>query len=206
MIGHLKAGIKDKFPASIKSSLSSDPALAEQILKAYSFDDSSLDEEAAFGKFLNFCNDVSWYGATTAYSRGWPSSTSGQSNVYTFFFNEPNPWPGVYTGRATHVLDVAFLFQNYNDKLSPAQRAVAEDFGLSLAKFITGQQPWEGYTAEKRAAKVFGPSSGDGSTGPSKIVDADSLESGRGKAILDIAGKVGFDKLNEVVGRFRLGL
>jgi carboxylesterase type B len=207
MLGHLKADIKEKFPASIKSSLASDPALADQILESYGFTGSSpavADDDTAFVKFLEFANDISFFGATTAYARGWPPSPAGESRIYAFFFNEPNPWPGAYEGRATHVLDVIFLFQNHNHNLSPAQRAAAERLGLDWMKFVAGQKPWEGYTPESRSAKVFGPSKGEDAT--SKVVDADSLETGRGKAILEIGEKVGFDKLNEIVGRFRLGL
>ncbi|KAJ9603010.1 hypothetical protein H2200_012305 [Cladophialophora chaetospira] len=206
MLGHLKSGVKEKFPASIKASLSSDPALAEQILEAYSFNDSSLDENAAFTKFLEFSNDVSFFGATTAYARGWPQSSSGESKIYTFFFNEPNPWEGIYTGRSTHVLDVVFLFQNHNHNMSPAQRAAAEQMGLDWMKFVAGQKPWDGYTTEKRAAKVFGPSSGDGPKSTSAVVDAESLETGRGRMILEFAEKVGFDKLDELARNFRFGL
>ncbi|OCT48318.1 putative carboxylesterase [Cladophialophora carrionii] len=211
MLGHLKAGIKDKFPASIKASLASDPALADQILESYGFTGSAAadthdDEEAAFLRFLEFVNDISFFGATTAYARGWPASPTGESNIYAFFFNEPNPWPGAYQGRATHVLDVVFLFQNHNHNLSPAQRAAAEQLGLDWMKFVAGQKPWEAYTPEKKSAKVYGPSNGDGAAATSKVVDADSLETGRGKAILEIGDKIGFDKLNEIVGRFRLGL
>jgi carboxylesterase type B len=206
MLGHLKSGIREKFPSSIKSSLASDPALAEQILEAYGFTDSSLDEEAAFVKFLEFVNDVSFFGATLTYARGWPASASGESKIYPFFFNEPNPWPGAYQGRTTHVLDVVLLFQNHNHNLSAAQRAGAEQFGVDLMKFVAGKKPWEGYTPEQRSAKVFGPSTGESAKAASKVVDAESLETGRGKLILEIGEKVGYDKLNEVIGRFRLGM
>jgi len=103
------------------------------------------------------------------------------------------------------VLDVVFLFQNHNHNLSPAQRAAAEQMGLDWMKFVAGQKPWEGYTPEKRAAKVYGPSK-DGETASSKVVDAESLETGRGEKIIEFGDKVGFDRLNEVVGRFRMGL
>lgn len=165
-----------------------------------------MAEDAAFTKFLEFVNDVSFFGATTAYARGWPKSASGESKLYAFFFNEANPWPGAFPGRATHVLDVVFLFQNHNHNLPPAQKAAAEQFGLDLVKFVAGQKPWEAYTPEKRSAKVFGPSQGADAKAIARVVDAESLETGRGKVILDIGEKVGFDKLNNVVGRFRMGL
>ncbi|KIX96457.1 uncharacterized protein Z520_07723 [Fonsecaea multimorphosa CBS 102226] len=207
MLGHLKSGIREKFAASVRSSLSATPEIAESLLDAYGFNDSTLDDEAAFIKFLEFVNDVSFFGATTCFARGWPLSTASEPKIFTFFFNEPNPWPGAYQGRATHVLDVVFLFQNHNQNLPPAQRAAAEAFGMDLVRFVAGQRPWQGYTPEKRAAKIFGPSRGEEAKANAKVIeDAESLETGRGKAILDIGDKVGFYKLNETIARFRLGL
>ncbi|OAP54791.1 esterase/lipase [Fonsecaea erecta] len=208
MLGHLKSGIREKFPASLRSSLSATPEIAESLLAAYGFNDSTLDDdEAAFVKFLELVNDISFFGATTSFARGWPLSPAAEPKIFPFFFNEPNPWPGAYPGRATHVLDVVFLFQNHNQNLPPAQRAAAEAFGLDVVRFVAGQAPWAGYTPEKRAAKVFGPSTGNEARATARVIeDAEAPETGRGKAILDIGDKVGFDKLNEAVGRFRMGL
>ncbi|EXJ69304.1 uncharacterized protein A1O5_07340 [Cladophialophora psammophila CBS 110553] len=207
MLGHLKSGISEKFPASVRSSLSATLDLAEHLLDSYGFNDSTMDDDTAFVKFLELVNDISFFGATTSFARGWPLSLGAQPKFFTFFFNEPNPWPGAYQGRATHVLDVVFLFQNHNQNLPLAQRAAAEAFGLDLVKFVAGQKPWPGYTPEKRAAKIFGPSQGDEGKANARVIDdAESLETGRGKAILEIGDKVGFDKLNEAIGRFRMGL
>ncbi|OQV00230.1 hypothetical protein CLAIMM_05756 [Cladophialophora immunda] len=208
MLGHLKPGIREKFPASIRSSLSATPDVAEALLDSYGFKDSTLNDGDAFTKFLEFVNDVSFFGATTCFARGWPLSPPSEPKIFTFVFNEPNPWPGAYRGRATHVLDVVFLFQNHNHNLPPAQRAAAEAFGMDVVRFVAGQRPWQGYTPEMRAAKIFGPSTGDDEAKANAMVieDAESVETGRSKAILEIAEKVGFDKLNGTVARFRMGL
>jgi hypothetical protein len=110
---------------------------------------------------------------------------------------------------------VVFLFQNYNDKLPPAQRAAAEGFALDLMRFVAGQDPWDAYTPEKRTAKVFGPSievtgrdePAAGAVAVSKVVDdAESEATDRKTALLQLGQEVGFDKLDEALGRFRMGL
>lgn len=215
-MAHLKPGIRQNFSASIRSSLSATPRVAESLLESYGFTSPALadpteDDEGAFMNFLNFVNDIGYYGGTTSFARGWPNSTESKlksdSKIFTFFFNEPNPWPGPYQGLATHVLDVVFLFQNYNDKLPPKQRAAAEGFGLDLMRFVAGQTPWEANQPGHRSAKVFGPSTRDGTTPTTKLIaDSESPESGRRMAILELGKEVGFDKLAEAFGRFRTGL
>lgn len=208
LMGHLKPDIRTKFSQSMRSSLSSTPEVAESLLESYGFKstplkDSGEDDEVSFIKFLHFCTDMGYYAATTSFARGWPSS----SKVLTFFFNEPNPWPGPFQGQATHVLDVVFLFQNYNDKLPPAQRAAAEAFAVDLMRFVAGQDPWQANTTGQRHAKVFGPSTGSSGSAVARVVgDAESAETGRTTTILDLGRQVGLDKLSDAFRRFQMGL
>lgn len=223
-MGHLKPNIHNTFSASIRSSLSSTPKVAESLLDAYGFTTAASsqdydDDDSAFLKFLHFANDIGYYAPTVSFARGWPkptasssssasTSSSSSSSIYTFFFNEPNPWPGPFQGQASHVLDVVFLFQNFNDHLPPAQRAAAEGFALDLMRFVAGQEPWAPY----KKAKVFGPSPTTTEQTDSKqavakvIADAESPETGRRMAILELGKEVGFDKLVEAFGRFQIGL
>lgn len=222
MLAHLKPNIRQRFPASIRSSFSSTPNVAESLLELYGFTspvaaDQSQDDEACFMKYLQLSTDMGFYAATISFARGWRQGSQHQSSskIFPFFFNEPNPWPGPYQGYATHVLDVVFLFQNYNDKLPPAQRAAAEGFALDLMRFVAGQDPWDAYTPEKGTAKVFGPSievtgrdePAAGDVAVSKVVDdAESEATSRKTALLQLGQEVGFDKLDEALGRFRMGL
>lgn len=203
-MGHLRNDSRKRFSTSLKTSLASIPEAAEYILEAYGFNSTALksqaeDDEIAFKNYLRFVNDVGYYAATVSFARGWP-----EGKLRTFAFNEPNPWEGLYKGEATHVLDVVFMFQNYNDKLSLGQRKAAENFGLDMARFIAGQEPWAAYSQAKRSAKVFGPS---GSEPLSKVIDDnESEESGRRVNILKIGEVAGFDALADAIVRFQLGL
>ncbi|KAJ4530043.1 hypothetical protein HRR80_000792 [Exophiala dermatitidis] len=211
MMAHLKPNIRKRFSASIRNSLSTTtPDVAEALLEAYGFNspalaDPAADDEAAFLRFLHFANDIGYYAATVSFARGWPSSSSpSSSKALVFFFNEPNPWPGPFQGQATHVLDVVFLFQNFNDRLPPAQRAAAEGFALDLMAFVSGKTPWNPYTPGARTAKVFGPSLTDAVT--KVVADAESVETGRRATILELGKQVGLDKLAQAFGRFNMGL
>lgn len=205
-MGHLKKDSRKRFSISLKTTLASAPEAADSILETYGLKSTPLtssaeDDEVAFKNYLHFVNDVGYYAATVSFARGWP-----EPRLFTFAFNELNPWAGLYKGEATHVLDVVFLFQNYNDKLSPVQRKAAENFGLDFARFIAGQEPWQAYTQARRTAKVFGPSN-EGSEAVSKIIsDNESEEIGRRVKILEIANGVGFDVLAEAIVRFQMGL
>lgn len=205
-MGHLKKDSRKRFSASLKTSLASTPGAAESILDTYGFNSPALaspaeDDDAAFKEYLHFVNDVGYYAATVSFARGWP-----ESKLYTFAFNEPNPWDGLYKGEATHVLDVVFLFQNYNDKLSVAQKKAAEGWGLDFARFIAGQAPWPAYSRDKKNMKVFGPSV-EGTEAVSKVIsDNESEESGRRISILEIGKATGFDALAGAIVRFQMGM
>ncbi|KAK5256127.1 hypothetical protein LTR40_010593, partial [Exophiala xenobiotica] len=215
--------IRQAFSKSIRNSFSSKPQVAETLLDSYGFTGSPAaeaegkdDDDVAFMNFLQLATDIGYYAATTSFVRGWPESGAGASKCYTFCFNEPNPWPGPFQGKATHVLDVAFLFQNYNDKLGPEQKAAAEGFGLDFMKFVAGQDPWQNSTAAHRTAKVFGPSNnnkgggeaGAGAGAVTKIVDnaeESPEEMGRKKTILELGKEVGFDVIAQAMRNFQMG-
>ncbi|KAK4948643.1 hypothetical protein LTR10_012647 [Elasticomyces elasticus] len=204
MLGHRKANILQTFPESIKNSLSSSPQVAEKLLEAYGFTGpaAAKGDEAAFVNFLQFATDIGYYAATTSFARGWPEN----KKIFTWFFNEPNPWSGPFQGRTTHVLDVVFLFQNFNDKLPAEQRAAAEGFAVDLMKFVSGQEPWPAYSPAHKTAKVFGPSKGESAPVTKVVDDAEGPETKRGLVILELGKEVGFDKLAEVFGRFQMGM
>jgi hypothetical protein len=60
-----------------------------------------------------FLNDVGYLAATLAFALGF-GRESARSKTNVFFFDGLNPWPGVFWGRVSHVLHLAFLFQYFN--------------------------------------------------------------------------------------------
>lgn len=189
---HLKINAGNKFSKSMKASLAEFQKATDDLLKAYGFNDLPLDDDVAFDQILDFLNDLGYYVPSMALARGWPGK------AYLFHFNEKNPWEGQFKGRASHVLDVAFLFQNFNDSLPRAQKAAAERMGLDLMTFVSGKAPWKQFSLATPFTKVYGSSSWDEkvSEPSSKIVDTmDEQQRDRRGSMLLFAQTIGMDNI-----------
>ncbi|KAF2466728.1 carboxylesteras-like protein [Lindgomyces ingoldianus] len=145
-----KAGIAAAFCSSLTKNLSS-PAAAGAVLQAYKISPSTSDDEA-MKALLSFTTDIAYYAPALAYARFWPGRT------FYYQFNEPNPWDGPAKGLANHMLDAAFLFQNYNNKLSPEACEVAVELAKDFICFANGLPPWEEFNDAKGNVRIYGPS------------------------------------------------
>ncbi|KAF7590638.1 hypothetical protein BBP40_002586 [Aspergillus hancockii] len=85
---------------------------------------------------LDYINDIYFFAPTLSFARGWRGDT------YVYYFNEGNPWEGLWKDRATHVLGQAYLFQNFREFLTAAQQLVATRFAEDFLKFCHGIKPW----------------------------------------------------------------
>lgn len=153
-MSHLKGGSANRFITAMTSTLSSGPA-AGQILQAYGITKDMADEEA-FSAIVNYINDISFFAPVLSFAQGWPG------NVYVYYFNEGNPWDGPWKGRASHILDLAYLFQNFQEYMTPTQRAVGTAFAEDIFKFCHGVAPWSPTTGISLSggfvARTYGPS------------------------------------------------
>lgn len=139
-----------------------------------------LGDDEAFSRILQFITDVTFISAALAFARGW------FGHAYLYHFKEGNPWGGLFQGQASHLLDIAYLLQNYSEYLSPKQDDLAVAFAQDVFSFCYGTAPWPVFD-EKANAKTYGPSSED--------QDCPIAKSAREKAI----GKTPVDKLLERV-------
>jgi carboxylesterase type B len=152
MLAHRKSGIAESFCKSILRSLTHlPPGAAKKLLRAYNIH-PALDDTLALRSILNFATDIGYLAPAVSLAQGWPGT------AYLYHFNEPNPWDGGWKGDATHVLDVAFLFQNYNEFLPPPQREAAVRFAGDVIRFANGEAPWPAFEAGRQGAMVYGPS------------------------------------------------
>ncbi|KAK4961231.1 hypothetical protein LTR10_001721 [Elasticomyces elasticus] len=178
-LGHRKKGIGKAFCDAIHKSF------------GYGFS-AHTDDEMAFEKVLQTSNAIGFYAPTIAYAEGLGMKT------YMYRFNEINPWPGPWQGRATHILDIAFLFQNYNDHLDDQLRT-ADAFAYAVFEFVHGKEPWEAWDGgEGKVAWVLGPD------GTSRTMEDVPAKTGRRPTLLDLADEVegGLDWLAEVLNGF----
>ena len=150
MLHDRQAGIEDTFVATVNRHLQ-DEKTKQRLLKEYDVGNSSAkSQDVAMDNILHFAHDIGFYAPLVAIASGFPGKS------YVFHFNEPNPWKGRYQGVATHILDAAFLYQNYNEFLDEAQRSSAEAFGKHFIKFVAGGEPFPEYSAEGGGAMVYG--------------------------------------------------
>lgn len=187
--------IAQKFIDSVKKTLSSHSQVAEQLFSAYNITPDTPDEEATLA-ILRFASEASFYAPARAFAQGWPSPPTGK--FFLYHFNEGIPWPGRFQGEAGHILDVAFLFQNYNEHLSDEARAVARKYGEDFIEFVNGNDPWPPVQGGKLGARVYGPSNEGVTT--KYVEDGNPADIGRDERILKLGELVGFDN---VLGAFQ---
>ncbi|EFQ87185.1 hypothetical protein CFE70_001165 [Pyrenophora teres f. teres 0-1] len=195
-----KAGIAQKFIDSCNNTLSSKPEAAEKLLAAYYITPSTPDDEAMLS-ILRFCSEISFYAPVRAFAKGWPNTP--ESKLFLYHFNEGIPWEGRFQHEAGHILDVAYLFQNFNEHLGDAQEKVARAYAEDFINFVNGQDPWPPVQDGKMCARVYGPSS-EGVTSR-WVPDGDPAKIGREDRVLKLGEEYGFDIILDVCQNFHQG-
>lgn len=117
--------------------------------------------------------------------------------VHVYRFNEPNTWPGPWQGRATHIHDLTFLLNNFNEKMAPEQVWLAEEFAGDVVAFVNGRVPWESFGKGGKAKVLSVEGKGVRVDEPSEV--------GRRGVMGELAGEVGYDALAGAMGRFMAG-
>ncbi|KAI9370697.1 Alpha/Beta hydrolase protein [Aspergillus egyptiacus] len=192
-----KVDCAKKFVTALNSAASSEPAVVQQILESYGISEGTRDDDA-YPAVLNFINDVLFFTPVMTFAQGW------KGNAYVYYFNEGNPWEGPWKDQTNHILDLAYLFQNFREFLSPAQQAVATTFAEDFFKFCHGQAPWpavsKGTVTSGFAAKCYGPSSDDSVAGT--VTQAFGGKTRRRRNLYDCTDKIALDDLAKVFGAF----
>ncbi|KAF9887688.1 hypothetical protein FE257_009641 [Aspergillus nanangensis] len=198
MINRSTEGIAVAFRQSLTRSLGSSEK-ADRVLSAYGITEDIPDSDT-FSGILKFANDIAFFVPVFNYAHCW----SGQAFMYQF--NEPNVWDGPWKGRANHILDVAYLFQNYNEHLPEPQRRVAVQFGKDLIAFASGHAPWAAFKWETGDlySRVYGGRV-PGTSGTIITVQGPEPRTERSKTIFDLAAIVPADELSRAWGSFMAG-
>ncbi|KAJ5159476.1 uncharacterized protein N7482_006480 [Penicillium canariense] len=151
----MKVNGAKRFIAALEETLASYPQIVQRILDAYRISEGTSDE-MAISSILAFFTDILFHASTLSFARGW------NGNAYVYYFNEGNPWDGPWKGRANHILDVTYLFQNFLEYLNPEQEAVCKAFAEDVFNFCHGTAPWPAVTPGEIntgfTARVYGPS------------------------------------------------
>lgn len=199
----------DNLATSLKNSLNTvfadDPAKAKAILDGFGINESNTDRIPV----LNFLNDVGFAQATKATAEAFAGAGSrlGTKSFLTHF-NMPNPWPGLWQGKATHALDIAILLGNYNEFLSPGQKASSDQMSGDFLTFANGKEPFSPYTADDGGVSKVYYAGVDAKDDESRIVkEASEGETGRRQILENLAAgdRAVLDKLLDVFGLFLKG-
>jgi hypothetical protein len=190
-----KRGIGKTFSEFMRGAFSTEPTAVDAALHAYNITPTTGDDEA-FLHVLQFGTDIAFLAPVHSYAAAWPG------NAYVYHFNEPNPWDGPWKGQTGHVLDVSFMFMNFEDALTARQRAVGEAFAESFLKFFNGIVAWPAYTEVEPSALIIGGS--DRSRGHAYVThSSDPKETGRRRDIYAFAQVVGLDAIIDAWNNFR---
>lgn len=171
-----KQGLAAAFSDHVRSNLTHQSQVADKLLEIYKIRHETSDDEALL-RIIQFASDIGYRATAHALAKTFP----GES--FLLQFSEPNPWEGPFKGHTTHVLDVAFLFQNYNEHLDSQQRASAVQFAQDVILFMHGHAPWDNFQKAGGMA-IY-------ENGTKKVVE------GRDTMIEEYAGML---ELGEIVG------
>ena len=192
-LAHRKKGIAQQFHDAISKGLSDSPNIANRIFAAYDLSDPEMEDDEAFFRVLQVSNDLQFYIPTLTLAQ----RLEPHMKTYMYRFNEPNPWDGTWKGHATHILDLAFFLQNFNDFLDPPQREMAENFAKDVIRYANGKDAWDQWSQQgNRVAKVMGPK------GKVEMMEDTPENVGRRRIMLELGGEAGLDKLNEAFSYF----
>ncbi|KAK3681248.1 Alpha/Beta hydrolase protein [Podospora appendiculata] len=135
-----KSGIAAAFRASAVKSLQDHPEALASLLDQYALGTSTLTgtDDEALVNILRLMSDISFFLPAVDFADKFTNK------ALVAAFNEPNPWAGLFKSHASHILDVAFLFQNFNASLDEGQRAIAVTFGGDVIAYVNGETPWQG--------------------------------------------------------------
>ncbi|KAL9115665.1 MAG: hypothetical protein Q9227_000033 [Pyrenula ochraceoflavens] len=161
--------IATTFSRSLKRNLPK-TAIAGDLLAMYKMSEHTADEDA-LRCIARFATEI----AFNLPSHAWATAFRGKASLYKF--EEPNPWDGPYKGEASHILDAAYIFQNFNHLLGPEQRELAQEMGKDLVGFVYGKTPTSepsSVTTLKDGILVYRSVTGSSTGGVGKTNEDDS--------------------------------
>ncbi|RSL70898.1 hypothetical protein CEP53_001725 [Fusarium sp. AF-6] len=172
-------GITTSFRAHLIKTLRQ--TAASKVLDHYNIRDNTPDEESLL-IITQAITDVGYYALSVKLAESFPGdSVLGH-------FNEPNPWDGVHVGRANHILDIAYLWGNYDEKYGLENRRVARALAEDVLSFVNGGDSLPVFGMEEKKVVVYGP----GIDGVSRqILGWDDRAARRDGAIFKVAKEAG---------------
>lgn len=196
----MKKDCAKKFTVAVNKVLGNNSDTIRHILENYKISQDTPDEEAILS-ITDFMSDIIFHAPVLAFASGW------RGNAYVYHFNEGNPWDGQWKDRANHILDVAYLFQNFREYLGPEENGVSVAFAEDLFKFCHGVVEWPAVTSGEISAgfsaRVYGPSHQGAIAGITNVPFGQ--ESRRRGILFDPTLNISLDQVANVFSIFQSG-
>lgn len=191
-LAHRVNGITRSFSSWLRQAIGG--SAARPVLQQYGIDDDTADEESLL-KIGQLITDVGYYA---------PAVAMAQASSCPFVvghFNEGNPWDGPHKGLATHILDLAYLWGNYEEKMDGKSRGVAEALSTDIISFVWGNDSLPVFNGQlPRKVVVYGPSTEDEKK---EVLNWDDEKAKRKTNIFDLGKQAGgLDRLLEALLSF----
>lgn len=204
-LAHRTDNLATSLKNSLKTVFADDPTTVKTILDGYGINESNTDRVP----ILNFLNDIGFAQPAKATVEAFAEAGSrlGTKSFLTHF-NMPNPWPGQWQGKATHALDIAILLGNYNEFLSPGQKASSDQMSGDFLAFANGKEPFSPYAAGSGGVSKVYQAGVDAKDDESRVVkESSEAETGRRRILDDLSAgdPIVLDKLLGVFGLFLKG-
>lgn len=166
------------------------PATLYKVLEMYEISITMTDAHALV-PVLRFISEVKFCAAAHFYASAWPRDS------YLYHFDEANPWRGPWQGYATHGLELAYLFQNYNEHLNAEQNNTSKAMGADMIEFAYGNSPWTSFR-DQEGFQVFGNSSEN----IKAWTPYGSEKDGRTTRIATLRDEIGLEKCSRAIDAF----
>jgi carboxylesterase type B len=173
-----KHGISIAFKKHVENMLNQDNAAKFKAF--YGIDDNTSDSRA-IGVITAFVTDIAFYAPSINIAKEWPGATS------VGHFNERNPWEGPYQGKTNHLLDIAFVWGNYNQSYRSENWTVARALAENLISFTNEKDDLKNFK-DSGLVTVYGPSDEKIS---SREVEWESKDTERNTGIFKLSELVG---------------
>ncbi|PKS09624.1 hypothetical protein jhhlp_004243 [Lomentospora prolificans] len=180
-LAHRKNDIAKQLEISLKKNIPNHDREIERLLADYGIS-TAPDDERAYLKVLEFATDIVFTVPNDLFAEAWPKSK------YVYHIDEPNPWEGPFLGHATHILDVALLFKNFDEKLDAPARSVGGAFSDNMIKFVNGEAPWKANTTDDPVAFIY-------RQGVNEVREDTSRSVGRKQILYRLQDSIGLDSI-----------
>ncbi|EWC44411.1 hypothetical protein DRE_01237 [Drechslerella stenobrocha 248] len=175
------SSVPTTFPAHLKENLSNDVDALTRINTHYPIKTQTTPTEA-LDILVQMVSDVGFLAPAHYLAAGFPGKS------YVYHFNYLNPWDGIWGGKASHILDAAIAFGNYNSKgLDQTGVETSDEMQKAFVCFLNGEEPWKPFQKVRAGPmRLFG-------NGRGRVVSS-LTEAGRHPEVFDIIDNIGWSK------------